>query len=308
MLKNRRTWVIFLHKICEAKESCWKKHPIGLYFSMMLDERLSLSTYMTSLLSEGRAIFTRDEAVKALGITPRGFLKAAARQQERKALINPRQGFYVVVPPQYLSWGAPPPSWYINDLMHYEGHPYYVGLLKAAEFHGASHQAVMEFQVITDKRLPKLHLGRSIISFIYRKDMASVAGSIVDQKTDTGKMRISSPELTAFDLLRYAHAVGNIDSITTVLADLGGKIDPQRLDKLAPTFELTVIQRLGYLLDYLNFNAQVDALHGRLSQSHPLPWIELEPDLARAGTGSSSNFERSERWHVIVRHKPEIDQ
>jgi hypothetical protein len=42
-------------------------------------------------------------------------------------LLNPRRGFYVVVPPQYLSWGAPPPSWYIDDLMRHEGHSYYVG-------------------------------------------------------------------------------------------------------------------------------------------------------------------------------------
>src|SRR5262245_21759322 len=116
---------------------------------MMLDRRHSLSTYMTDLLSEGRSVFTRDEAVKALGITTRGFLKAAERQQERKALLNPRHGFYIVVPPQYLSWGGPPPNWYIDDLMQHEGHPYYVSLLKAAELHGASHQAVMEFQVIT---------------------------------------------------------------------------------------------------------------------------------------------------------------
>ena len=118
----------------------------------MLDKRLTLSTYMTGLLSAGRAVFTRDEAVSALGVTPRGFLKAAERQQHRKALLNLRHGFYVVVPPQYLSWGAPPPAWYIDDLMRHEGHAYYVGLLKAAELHGATHQVVMEFQVVTDKR------------------------------------------------------------------------------------------------------------------------------------------------------------
>jgi hypothetical protein len=80
-----------------------------------------------------------------------------------------------VVPPQYLSRGAPPPSWYIDDLMRHEGHSYYVGLLKAAELRGATHQAVMEFQVVTDKRIPKIHAGRSIISFVYRKDFVARA-------------------------------------------------------------------------------------------------------------------------------------
>ena len=163
----------------------------------MLDTPRSLPDYMIDLLSAGRAVFTRDEAASALGITTRGFLKAAERQQRRNALLNPRHGFYVVVPPQYLSWGAPPPSWYIDDLMRHEAHPYYVGLLKAAELHGATHQAVMLFQVITDKRIPKIHAGRSIISFVYRKDMDRIASAIVDHKTATGRMKISSPELTA---------------------------------------------------------------------------------------------------------------
>jgi AbiEi antitoxin C-terminal domain len=275
---------------------------------MMMEKRLPLSDYMTGLLSAGRAVFTREDAVDALRIKPRGFLKAAEKQQRRKALLNPRHGFYVVVPPQYLSWGAPPPAWYIDDLMRHEGHPYYVGLLKAAELHGAAHQAVMEFQVITDKRLPKIRAGRSIVSFFYRKDMARVADAVADHKTDTGRMRISSPELTAFDLLRYMRAIGTIDSIATVLSELGGKIKAEHLAKLAPAFERTVIQRLGYLLDRLGHHESAAVLHNHLSRNKLLPWIELEP--LRSGNTEFSNdpVERNARWHVIVRRLPEIDE
>jgi predicted transcriptional regulator of viral defense system len=274
----------------------------------MLQARRTLSTYMTDLLSDGRAVFTRDEAVAALHVTPRGFLKAAERQQSRKSLLNPRHGFYVVVPPQYLSWGSPPPSWYIDDLMRHERHPYYVGLLKAAELHGATHQAVMEFQVVTDKRIPKLRAGRSIISFFYRKDMKPVADAIADHKTDTGRMRVSSPELTALDLLRYSHAVGAIDSIATVLADLGPKIKSEQLGKLAPAFERTVIQRLGYLLDHLKFPEQAKALHDHLAHFKTLPWVELEPKRGSDAKFSSPPLERNARWHVVVRHLPEVDE
>jgi AbiEi antitoxin C-terminal domain len=263
---------------------------------------------MAGLLSRGRTVFTREEAVAALGVKPRGFLKAAEREQQRRTLVNPRHGFYVTVPPQFLSWGAPPPDWYIDDLMRHEGRPYYVGLLKAAELHGATHQAVMEFQVVTDKQLPKIHAGRSLISFLYRKEIANVAEAVIDQKTDTGRMRVSSPELTALDLLRYSHAAGTIDSIATVLSDLGAKIDAARLAKLAPAFERTVIQRLGYLLDHLKFSEQAEALHARLRQSKPLPWIELEPGRDRDAELSSGPIERNDRWHVIVRHQPEVDE
>ena len=81
--------------------------------------------------------------------------------------------------------------------------------------------------------------------------MTPIIKAVIDHKTDTGTMKVSSPELTAFDLLRYAHIVGTIDSITTVLADIGQKLRPEELSKLAPAFEQTVIQRLGYLLDHL---------------------------------------------------------
>jgi predicted transcriptional regulator of viral defense system len=263
---------------------------------------------MTDLLSAGRTVFTRDEAVGALGVKPRGFLKAAERQQRRHALLNLRHGFYVVVPPQYLSWGAPPAAWYIDDLMRHEGHAYYVGLLKAAELHGATHQAVMEFQVVTDKRLPKLRAGRSLISFFYRKDMERVADAVIDRKTDTGRMRVSSPELTALDLLRYSRVVGTIDGIATVLADLGARIDAERLATLAPAFERTVIQRLGYLLDHLKFPEQVSALHRHLEHCKPLPWVELEPGRSRYADFSSQPVERNARWHVIVRNLPEVGE
>src|SRR5271165_2308647 len=123
---------------------------------MMSDQRAAFSSYLTNLLSAGRVVFSRDEARQALGVSQGALLDAAERQQQRRHLISPRRGFYVIVPPQYLAWGAPPPPWYIDDLMRHEGCPYYVGLLKAAELHGATHQAVMEFQIVTDKRLPKI--------------------------------------------------------------------------------------------------------------------------------------------------------
>ena len=136
---------------------------------MMQKQRSSLAIYLTSLQSEGRIAFTRDEAITSLGITQAAFLKAAARLQKRHMLFNPRQGFYVAVPPQFLSWEAPPPSWYIDALMRHEGGCYYVGLLKAAELYGATHHAVMEFQVVTDQQLPKIRAGRSWITFHFRR-------------------------------------------------------------------------------------------------------------------------------------------
>src|ERR1700720_1835083 len=102
---------------------------------MESDKRIAFSSYLTHLLSNGRVVFSREEAQKALGVSQGALLDAAERQQRKQHLVSPRRGFYVIVPPQYLAWGAPPPPWYIDDLMPHEGRPYYVGLLNAAELH-----------------------------------------------------------------------------------------------------------------------------------------------------------------------------
>lgn len=276
---------------------------------MMLYRRPTLSSYLTRLLSEGRVVFSREEAQEALGISKGAFLDAAEKQQRRKTLISPRSGFYVIVPPQYLAWGAPPPSWYIDSLMRHEKRPYYVGLLKAAELHGATHQAVMEFQVLTDKRLPKIRAGRTAIAFIYRKDMDAVATGIGQHKTDTGTMRVSSPELTLLDLLRYPHAAGGLDHIATVVTDLGGRIDPDKLAALSAAFERSVAQRLGHLLGALGHAESAKLLHEALLRQHPmLPWVELEPSQAADPEFTPEPAARDERWRVIVRRAPEPDE
>jgi predicted transcriptional regulator of viral defense system len=275
---------------------------------MIQDKRIAFSSYLTHLLSTGRVVFSGEEARLALGVSQGALLDAAERQQRKQHLVSLRRGLYVIVPPQYLAWGAPPPPWYIDDLMRHEGRPYYVGLLKAAELHGATHQAVMEFQVVTNKRLPKIRAGRSPITFHYRKDMAAVSEAIEDRKTDTGRMKVSSLELTLFDLMRYPHSGGGLDNIATIISDLGNRIDPGKLAALSAAFERSVIQRLGYLLERFGHRDRAEPLHAALPKASALPWVELEPSQATDPDFSPEPKERDERWHMIVRRPPERDE
>ena len=263
-----------------------------------------LSSYIADMQAGGRLVFSRRHAEQALGILRRPFLDMAERLQKKGSLIHPRRGFYVIVPPQFMSWGSPPPAWFIDDLMHQEACPYYVGLLKAAELHEAAHQAVMEFQVITQKRMPKLRTGRSAIAFYYSKKIAALESGIEERKTDTGKMRISSVELTALDLLRYPRAAGGLDNIATVLADLGPKLDGNRLALLASVFERSVRQRLGYLLTRAGHTRTAEMLLPGLA---PTLWVELDPLTANDTEFSPDPIDRDPRWRVIVRRMPEVD-
>ena len=275
---------------------------------MVYDTRSGLSRYVNGLLSAGRTVFTSEEAEQALGVGHGAFLDAAERLQRRKALLNPRRGFYVAVPPQYSAWGGPPPAWYIDALMRHEGNAYYVGLLKAAELHGATHQAVMEFQVVTAKRLPRIRAGRNLIVFYYRGNVDVVTVGTEGRKTDTGMMTISSAALTALDLLRYPQASGGIDNVATVLSDLGQQIDAEQLATLSALVERPVVQRLGHVLDLLGHDALTRSMLESLRARGSLPWTELDRHEVRDPEFEPQPLRRDPRWRVIVRRPTEPDE
>lgn len=192
--------------------------------------------------------------------------------------------------------------------MRHEGQAYYVGLLRAAALHGATHQAVMEFQVTSDKRLPKIRAGRNLIVFYFRKNMKALTAGTEDRKTDTGTMRISSAALTALDLLRYPRASGGIDSVATVPSDLAEKIDPEQLAALSASVERPVVQRLGHLLEHLGRGALTESMLEELQVRGSLPWTVLDRREARDPDFELEPQRRDSRWRVIVRRVPEPDE
>ena len=63
--------------------------------------------------------------------------------------------------------------------------------------------------------------------------------------TVTGRLRVSTPEATALDLLRDVAAAGPLSTVATVLHDLAEACDTGRLVEAAHTGELPHAQRLG---------------------------------------------------------------
>ena len=273
----------------------------------MIPERITtLASYVEELASTGRTTFTREEAMEALGVSHGAFLDAAARLKKRGHVSAPRRGFYVITPTRYLKWRAPPPSWYIDAMMKDARRPYYVALLKAAELQGAAHQAVMEFQIVTDRQWKPIRAGRSKLTFYFRKDTESVEQGIESRRTDTGSMQLSSPALTALDLVRYPHASGGVSHTASVLNELSAQIDPKRLKVLLPQFERSVVQRLGYLLDLLGQEELAACLARHLHKGNA-SWVELEPPEGSV-MAANQELERNSRWHIIVRRPIEVDE
>jgi hypothetical protein len=116
---------------------------------------------------------------------------------------------------------------------------------------------------------------------------------------------VGPTELTALDLVRYPRAAGGIDHIATVLSDLGGQIEPQKLGRLSLAFERPVVPRLGHLLEHLGHDERAAPMFEKLFGDKPPGWAVL--DRSEAGPGPEP-VERDQRWRVLVRRAPEIDE
>ncbi|MGB3335855.1 MAG: type IV toxin-antitoxin system AbiEi family antitoxin [Devosia sp.] len=253
------------------------------------------------LLSIGRLTFSKDEVPSLLGMSLSAFEDASQRATNRGRLLRPRRGFYVVVPPQEMAYGAPPATHMIDDLMTHEGAPYYVGLLKAAELHGAAHQAVMAFQVVSSKRMPSIPYGRGVIDFFYNGAMPP--DELIDRKqTEAGFFNVSSAALTAADLLRYPRASGSIDAAASVIGDLAERIENSAIAGLRGVVPTPTLQRLGYVLDQVGaaeLANEVDkAIDGDTRR------IELDTFIV-SPKGAPEALD--DRWKVVVRRPLELD-
>jgi predicted transcriptional regulator of viral defense system len=247
----------------------------------------------------GAYTFLRAEANGGSGLSPEAMKKALQRLARRGRVLKVKDYFYVIVPLEYQSAGAPPVSWFIHDLMAAMELPYYVGLLTAAAQYGASHQQAQEFQVVTDRSVRPLTVGRARIRFFTNKYLAEAAVESV--KTPTGTMRVATPETTAVDLVRFVRAAGNLDNVATVLAELLSRLDPTRLlAAVRSVGEVPDAQRLGYLLDQVRGRNVTKPLHAWIErQSHrPVP---LRPSRPVADASEDP------RWHVLVNEQVEAE-
>ncbi len=259
----------------------------------------SLDKWIASLPSQGRYSFTKGEATELLGMKEVAFNRAASRLSAAKRVARIHGGFYVVVPLEHSAVGVLPADWFIVELMRHLGQPFYVGLLSAAEYHGAAHQRPQKYQVVTDKPLREVTCrGVGIRFFVKRKVAVTMTQSI---KGVTGYIPVSTPEATAIDLLRYSRHVGGLGNVLTVLQELGEYIDGARLEEAAEVDgNLTHAQRLGWLLERTEYADKTGPLAAWVAKRKPLP-ARLEPSLPSRGAT------RDKRWNLLVNAQVEGD-
>jgi predicted transcriptional regulator of viral defense system len=258
----------------------------------------ALENWVDCRQAGGKYTFLRQAAIAGSGLSPEAAKKALQRLVRRGRIAKAKDYFFVIVPLEYSVAGGPPASWFVHDLMAAMGRRYYVGLLTAAALHGASHHQPQEFQVMTDRPIRPIEVGRARIRFFATRFVGDAATTNV--KTPTGFMCVATPETTAVDLVRFRRWVGQLDNVATVIADLANRINAHGLLAAVKIVgDLPNAQRLGYILDRVGGRKLTDPLRRWVEHQSPRP-VFLQPT-----HGDEAKPDR--RWHVLVDHPLEIE-
>jgi len=263
-----------------------------------MKDKLRLIDYLQDLRKKGRYLFLKEEAAQALGLTDTAVLNSIHRLAKKGKLAHLKKGLYQIITEEYVNDGSLPPEWFIDELMIYLQVPYYVSLLSAASLHGSSHQAPQIFQVICGKVIPPLIVGSVKIVFYYSKNMMNIPTQKI--KVPSGYMNVSTPEGTAFDLMRYLHQSGHLNHVATILSELAEVIDGDKLAIIGNQLSVRYGQRLGYILDALGFEELTTPLYEVISKKAPI-YIPLRSDT------DNEIIDKNPKWHINVNETLEID-
>lgn len=286
---------------------CKNEHLVSIYaYDLAM---ATLEQFLAERLAAGRAYFSRQDALSALASTPVALSAALTRQIKKGSLANPKQGFYLILRPEDQAAGAPDPVRWIDPLMRHLKSDYRISLLRAAAFHGATHQAAMIFQVIVPRQLRSFAIGRHRLEFVYQisADFVSVnRGEWLDSlKSDAGFAKVAGVELTLFDCARYFHKAGGINGLAQIIKDLGGRAKPASLAKVAAYYENSSVRRLGYLLERMGHARQAKALQPFVKQAKTA--VLLDPSVKPLLEVIDALHEKASKWMLIINEIVEVD-
>ncbi len=256
------------------------------------------SEYLDKIRAEGRRYFTLQQAMEALGASSSSVKAAIFRLKKQGKIVSPARGLYIMVPPEYRKLGCIPPEELMPILARHKGFKYYSALLTAAKYYGAAHQKPAVFQIFVDRRLKKvLQFGQINIEWYYKSDLKNLP--VRDVKVATGHLKISSPEVTARDIISHVAQSGGINNVATVLSELIESIDPDKLIAVAEiTGTFSWLQRLGFMLERLDtmYNVHKEDVIAKISAYLSDKDVRYIPLLATEPLAESP---RHHKWKII---------
>jgi predicted transcriptional regulator of viral defense system len=261
----------------------------------------AVSEYIVDQLAKEQYAFSWKELTARIPKTEAALKNELARLVKKKEIVHLRAGFYIIIPPRYRSYGKLPVELYIDKLFLHLKKPYYLAFYSAATFHGAGHQQVQRDYLVTKvPNMPDVKKGPVHLKIFAASNWPEK--NILQKKSDAGYFKISSPALTAADLIHYQTKVGGINRVITAIEELAETITSSDLQDLLSWYpHVSTLQRLGYLLEQTNVeNEAIQLISKNLKQQRHYP-VLLSPEKGQR-PGSTGN-----PWKVDVNVKIESD-
>ena len=247
-------------------------------------------------LNELRQIFEKDSETS--------LRRLLDRLSGKGKIVSVFKGYYIIVPPQYSAKGMLPPAIIIDSLMNFLDRKYYVALLNAAAFHGASHQQPQEYFIVTEYPVLRATHKKGIrINYISTR-LLPPESLIEKRNTETGYINVSNPLLTAIDLVNYEKKIGGLNRASTVISELLETAKRNDVSKELITYaSVSSLQRLGYILDeVLNKNELADRIYVLSKRAGvSFYWIPLK------ASGKKSKEFLNEKWKLMINTEIETD-
>ena len=257
---------------------------------MELAEGVSLRDLDDRLISGGRYSATVSELVAETGSSPSAVRSALSRLVAKRRAFSPARGLFVFVPPEFRSWGVVPAEWFVDPMMVHLQRDYYVGLLSAAQLHGAAHQRPQVTQVVVSKHVADREVERVRLRF-YESDADFAALPLERMNSKTGSFVVSSPELTVVDLCGRPVLGSGLDNVATIIREFDEeqKLTTSGFEKLAGSVASHALKRACHLVE--SFTAlRFDGLATSVKSGEP---TMLDPHGERRGSVDG-------RWNVRV--------
>lgn len=202
---------------------------------------------LRELQRTGRSIFTVADAQCLLKGSRPAVMAMINRLRQNGLIVTLTNGLYAILQPTEQTHGLQPLR-VLDSLMRYLGTGYYVGLLSAANHWGAAHHKPQILQVITAQRHFLKRLKKLKMEFYLKKNFPKVG--VLSAKTPFGYHQISTPELTALDVITYETRSGGFNNVCLVVRDLITSMQEKSLLVCCKNYDtLSSIQRLGYMME-----------------------------------------------------------
>ena len=262
---------------------------------------MNAKKYIKYLLSIENYSFSLEEIAQHTDGEGTSLKFELARLIEKKEIINLRKGFYLIIPPRYSKQGQLPIQLYIEKLFKYLNRNYYLGFYSAAKFHGASHQQIQRDYLMTEK--PKLiDIKKNTFDIRFFTTVKWSNKNLLDKKSDAGIFKVSSPALTAVDLIHHQTRLGGLNRMLAILEELAEEVSQRDITELLTWYpHKSTLQRFGFLLEEVGADEiLINKLKNHLKKTKFFP-VLLSPKTGQK-PGAVDNF-----WKVAINIKLESD-